>query len=159
MENVIRRLRAGDRLSHVTAAQWLGLPLPRGTVVPGRFHVTSARGLSQVRARGIVGHRDDGAGVVLARGVPVSAPERLILELAEEMAHEDLVAIGDHLVLTPRFRERGRPFTSVEALAAAAAIGTHAKGAPAARRAIARNGRVQERDQRAAASWSTERGS
>ncbi|HWL01973.1 MAG TPA: hypothetical protein VNQ52_06325 [Microbacteriaceae bacterium] len=138
VENVIRRLRGGDRLSHVTAAQWLGLPLPRSALADRRLHVTSGPGLSQIRARKIVGHRDGGSGVVMVRSVPVSAPERLFLELAEVLGHEDLVVVGDHLVLTPRFRERGRPFTTLDALAAAAAIGSHAKGAPAARRAIAR---------------------
>jgi len=140
LQNVMRRLRPGDRLSHVTAARWLGLPLPLSRSAPesGPSHVTSGPGLSQIRARGVVGHRDSGEEVVVVRGVAVSAPERLFLELAGVLGHEDLVAIGDHLVLVPRFRERGRPFTTIDALAASAATGSHAKGAPAARRAIAR---------------------
>ncbi len=134
LQDAVERLRAGDRLGYATAAAWLGIPLPRD--VGDRIHVVSATGLSQIRARGVVGHRDDGADVRTVRGIPVSSPPRLFLELARVLRPNDLVAAGDHLIHVPRFAEPGRPWTTVEELAAFAARGGDRKGSPAARHAI-----------------------
>jgi len=126
-------LRPGDRLSHVSAARILGVPLPADA--DARIHVSSAPGLSQVRARGFVGHRD-ATPAVHARGVAVSEPSRMFLELAQSLRLDDLVAAGDHLVLVPRFAVPGRPFARLADLAAAAAVGCRVSGAPRARRAL-----------------------
>lgn len=109
-----RRLRPGQRLSHVSAARWLRMPLPWG--VSDVVHVTSGPKAAQVRRRGTVGHRDDGEHAILVRSVRVTAPERLFVELATIIGVDALIAAGDFLVHAPRFGEPGRPWTSVERL-------------------------------------------
>ena len=131
IENAIRRLRPGDRLSHTSAATWLGVPLPRG--LPPEVHVTSGDALAQVRRSGVRGHRDDDAWAMV-RGVPVSRPERLFIELGALLGLDDLVAAGDHLVHAPRFAERGRPWSTISRLELAAE--ETRRGAHAARLAL-----------------------
>jgi hypothetical protein len=113
------RLRPGDRFSHSSAAQQLGAPLPG--FAAAQLHVTAGPGLVAPRARGVHGHADDGRGSIEVGGVPVSTPEECFLELAGILSLADLVAVGDFLVLEPRFSEPGRPFSTIAQLIAAAA--------------------------------------
>lgn len=117
----LARLRPTERLSHVTAARILGVPLPHDE--DERTHISAPPGASHARGRGVVGHRDDGAAIVVD-GVRVSAPEHLFLELARELHLDDLVAVGDYLVHVPRFATEHRPWTTIERLRAAT-IGPH----------------------------------
>jgi len=117
----IARLRPTERLSHVTAARILGVPLPRDADT--RTHISAPTGASHSRGHGIVGHRDDGETLVVD-GMRVSAPEHLFLELARELRLDDLVAVGDHLIHVPRFAVAHRPWTTLGALRAAT-VGPH----------------------------------
>lgn len=112
-------LRPGDRVSHTTAAELYGTPLP--LVRQGQLHVTAGPGLTRPRRPGIRGASDDGRGSATVGGVPVSTPEECFLELAGMLGRDDLVAAGDFLVLDPRFPEPGRPWTTLERLESAAA--------------------------------------
>ena len=111
------RLRDGERFSHATAARLYGLPLPWG--LDDRIHVTSPPGIAPSRHRGCRGHHDDGTGIRLIDGLPVSTPEQTFIELGRLLPTDALVAVGDHLVHVPRFPEAGRPWTTIERLAAA----------------------------------------
>jgi len=117
----IARLRPTERLSHVTAARILGVPLPLDA--DERLHISAPPNASHSRGKGVVGHRDDGPAIELD-GLRVSAPEHLFLELARELRRDDLVAAGDHLIHVPRFRVAHRPWTTLERLRAAA-VGPH----------------------------------
>lgn len=110
-------LRAGDRFSAVTAARLLGAPLPAWT--DRLVHVTAGPGLTRPRTAGVVGHADDGRTPSWLRDVPISSPELAFLESAGLLPLDDLVAIGDFLVHSPRIAEPGRPWTTIAALRAA----------------------------------------
>jgi very-short-patch-repair endonuclease len=113
-------LRPGDRFSHVTAALLWDVPLPAG--IDPALHVSAASG-GQPRTHGIVGHRVHDGERVLRRGLPASTPESLFLELAPLLSTDDLVAVGDHLVLDPFVLDPAdlRPWTTPERLVDAAA--------------------------------------
>jgi len=110
-------LRDGERFSHSTAALLYGLPLPAG--VGTELHVTTSLTRSQARRREVVGHRDDGRALAHLGTTPVSTPERTFIELGTMLGVDDLVAVGDHLVHSPRRRAEGRPWTTMERLAEA----------------------------------------
>lgn len=130
-------LRPGERLSHVSAADWLGVPIPRRFEEDRTVHVTGALHTVQVRRKDFFGHRGRGGDdLMLVRGVPVSTPPRMFLELAGVLRFDELVAAGDHLVLVPRVPQGLRPFTTIEDLAEACRSGSHQKGAPRAREAL-----------------------
>jgi len=107
------RLRPHDRLSHASAALVYGAPLPRSA--NGGLHISAPLESAKIRRTGVISHRDTEPRQVV-RGIPVSGPETLFVELGETLAVDDLVAIGDFLVLDPRFREPGRPWTTIGAL-------------------------------------------
>lgn len=117
----IARLRPTERLSHLTAARILGIPLPHDA--DERLHISAPPNASHSRGRGVVGHRDDGAAIEVD-GLRVSAPEHLFLELARELRLDDLVAAGDYLIHVPRFAVEHRPWTTLERLRAAT-VGPH----------------------------------
>ena len=114
---VLPLLGDGGRLSHTTGAEIIGVPLPR--IAEGLLHVTAGGGRAAPRSRGVIGHSDDGRGLAFAGGIPISRPAELFIELASILNHDDLVAVGDHLIHVPRVAERWRPFARIEALVAA----------------------------------------
>jgi very-short-patch-repair endonuclease len=92
-------LRPGDRFSHTTAAALWGAPLPRE--FDDRLHVSAPPGARAPRSRGVIGHEASGP-TASRRNLPVSAPGAMFLECARLLDLDDLVAVGDHLVLEPR---------------------------------------------------------
>lgn len=76
---------------------------------------------------------------MIVNGIRISEPPQLFLELATEIEHPWLVAVGDALVLNPRHPDprSGHPFTTLEALTQALAIPGR-RGRREAIRALAR---------------------
>lgn len=128
------RLRDGDRFSHSTAAELWPLPLPREF---GDVHVTSSAPRNSPRARGVIGHESRSARSVTRHGYPLSHPADLFVELATLLAFDDLVAVGDALVLDPHHLDPLdlRPWISLDELRLACAE-SRAPGSRRARGAI-----------------------
>lgn len=100
-------LRPADRFSHTTAALLWDAPLP-----PSRseaLHVTASLGHGHPRSSGVVGHESALPGAVRRRGYPCSDAVTTFLELARLLKLDDLVAVGDHLVLDPRILDPADP--------------------------------------------------
>ena len=112
-------LKPGERFSHLTAALLWPLDLPW---VAAGVHVTmtSPYGSSLNRARGVnvIGHRAVRDESVVRHGVPMSSAARLFVELGMMLSEEDLVAVGDALVLDPAVLDPNdiRPWATVEEL-------------------------------------------
>jgi len=85
-----------------------------------------------------VGHESTVAGSVLRHGLPVSDPLTLFLELATVLEEDDLVAVGDALVLDPAVLDPRdlRPWIALDALRNGCAT-ARAHGVRRARRAAA----------------------
>jgi hypothetical protein len=127
-------LRAGDRFSHTTAAILWGLPLPRGFA---ELHVSTAAGRNPPRGKGVIGHRSSVSTAITREGLPVSGPRSMFLELATELELDDLVSVGDALILDPYLLDPHdiRPWTNIQDLASACE-GSRAPGCRRARRAL-----------------------
>lgn len=83
--------------SHVSAARVYGLPVPH---CPDE-HVTVLRQEDRRRRPGIVSHvARPGARIRVVRGVRVSAPLQMFVELASMLSLVDLVVVGDALLKT-----------------------------------------------------------
>jgi len=112
-------LRPGDFFSHTTAALLWGCPLPRG--YDRLVHVTSRAPRRAAEGIDITGHRvaDPRIRVVVRHGLPVTDPATTWCDLAmcrtsvgrdgQIRGLDDLVAAGDHLVLTPRYPRAADP--------------------------------------------------
>lgn len=114
-------LRAGERFSHTTALSLWDAPLPER--VAADLHVSLRRvpgqpRLEGSRTAGVIGHVSTSGRPEERRGVPVSDPITAFLESASLLEVDELVAVGDHLVLDPRVLQPGddRPYASVTAL-------------------------------------------
>jgi very-short-patch-repair endonuclease len=90
--------------SHSSAGRVYGVPLPPGLA---EEHVSVFDRKNRRRRMGVVPHvapRD--AAIARVRGIDVSAPAQLFIELAQQLTLVDLVVVGDHLVrkgkLTPK---------------------------------------------------------
>ncbi|MGD8194952.1 hypothetical protein ACEXQB_010730 [Herbiconiux sp. P18] len=133
------RMRPSEVFSHTTAASLWGVPLPSSVEADTRLHVSAVGGGQRPRGRGVVGHEFQGAGMsaVDRDGLRVVDPVTCWLQLATMLSFDDLVAAGDHLVLTPRQQGRGspRPFTTLDALAARLEV-SRQRGARPARQAL-----------------------
>ena len=127
-------LRSGDRFSHVTAASLWDAPLPKS--VAEQLHVMAGSGLTRVRGTGVHGHDGAAGKTARRRGVPCSDPAATFLELATILDLDDLVAVGDHFVLTPHVLDplEERPFLTLAALRDAAHLAS-GRGVRRARRA------------------------
>ncbi len=98
------RLPDDTAFSHITAARIWGVPLPSELESTEAFHVVTARRGARIRVAGVVGHEtSDGDGFRMHAGFRVTAPASTWFALAGMLHHDDLVAAGDHLVLTPRY--------------------------------------------------------
>lgn len=91
-------LRPTDRFSHVTAAELWPLPVGVGTTL---VHVATASPVAVRRGAGVIGHESTVGTAVLRHGLPVSDPLTMFIELATLLDEDELVAIGDTLVLEP----------------------------------------------------------
>lgn len=129
-------LRPGDRFSHTTAAELWPLQLP---AVPRGIHVTATEPRNAPRRPGIVGHAASADRSVLRGGLPVSEPLTLFIELATILGEDDLVAVGDALVLEPEVLDPLdlRPWFTLDELRAGCAA-SRSPGCRRARRAAAR---------------------
>lgn len=107
-------------ISHTTSAALANLPLPRRT--EGDLHVSVPLHRAAVRRSGVIPHQQavDVTELRTAGDLTVSGPERMFLECATLLALDELVALGDALVRTPRPRHEGRssPYSSRSALSA-----------------------------------------
>jgi hypothetical protein len=108
------RLDDGVFFSHSTAGRIAGVPLPRRLEQLSRIHVTVPAPTRAPHAAGLIGHSrvtppDD--VVVDGSGLRVSAPVRLICEMASVLDVPDLVAVIDHLI------HHARPAMTLDQLA------------------------------------------
>ncbi|MHA7269306.1 hypothetical protein [Arthrobacter sp. HLT1-20] len=93
-------LSPGSCISHVTAAQLHGLPLPWFDDEIKTVHLTRPAGSRQPRRRHITGHSRQlpGADIAAIDGIPVTTPARTFLDLATVLSLDDLVAVADFLI-------------------------------------------------------------
>ena len=131
------------RFSHSTAALLLGLPLPprlqrrveAGEVEISRPHTTSADRLRDLRChRATPGVEETGSVL----GLPVSRPGRVLIDLMPQLRRDELVALGDQLIRTPRpgLSLRTQPWESIESLTAVVRRHPSTDGIVAAREAL-----------------------
>lgn len=94
-------------ISHVTAAQLHGLPLPWFDDEIRTVHLTRPAHSAQPRRRNVIGHSNTLApdDIMYLDGVAVTTPERTFLDLSALLSLDDLVAVADFLVC-----EHERPF-------------------------------------------------
>ena len=132
----VPRLRFGDRFSHTTAAELWPLPVPSGSAL---LHVTATPPRNAPRSAGVRGHRSDRDESIRRQGLPLSNALTLFLELATLLSEDDLVAVGDALVLDPAVLDPYdvRPWITLDELRAGCAA-AHSPGCRRARRAAAR---------------------
>jgi hypothetical protein len=131
----------GSHISHSSAARLYGVPLPRRLELDALIHVSVPSPARPPQRAGVVGHSHSAAprgtdshtashrsidhdpGPSLdSRGLRISRPVRLWLELASQLDLVDLVIAGDYLLRG--FREPGgrrRPFITLDLMRAAAA--------------------------------------
>lgn len=147
-ESVLQRCRAfmprmqpGQFFSHLTAARLWDAPLPERFEAAEPLHVSSFAPRRPPRTRGVVGHelRPASATLAIRHGVPVADPASTWVQLSSLLPPDEIVAIGDHLVLDPVVLDPHdpRPFTSITALAGHLA-GHVGRGKRAAAEALAR---------------------
>jgi len=129
-------LRPEDRFSHSTAAHLWPLPLPRGL---DELHVSTTRHGCRPRSRGVTGHESSHGSPVLRDGLPVSDPVGLFVELGTLLTIDDLVAVGDALVLDPEVLDPRDPRPWITHDELRRGVGAHPRtpGLAAARRALA----------------------
>lgn len=83
--------------SHQTAARIIGAPLPMG-IDESRIHVSVPAGDRALQVRAVAGHTLTAWRIVIVRGLPITAPEQIWLDLAAVLDRDALVALGDWLV-------------------------------------------------------------
>jgi hypothetical protein len=105
--------------SHVTAARLWPLALPQGPA-DQPVHVSVRAPHRGMRRVGTVGHEitDPATTVVVRQGLPVIDAASLFCQLAGTLSLHDLVAVGDALILEPKFVGplSDRPWVSVREL-------------------------------------------
>lgn len=129
-------LRPGDRFSHVTAARLWPLPLPAAV---HELHVATPRPRNAHRGEGVIGHLSAVSTATARHGFPLSDPLALFIELATLLDEDDLVAVGDALVLEPALLDPSdvRPWITLDDLRAGC-LAARAHGVRRARRAAAK---------------------
>jgi len=127
-------LLPGDRFSHVTAAQLWPLPVP---AAGEEVHIATPAPRNAHRGAGVVGHQSTVEAAVFRHGLPLSDPLTLFLELATLLSDDDLVAVGDALVLDPAQLDPLdlRPWITLDDLRAGCRA-SRAHGSRRARRAV-----------------------
>lgn len=107
----------GSVISSITAARIWPLPLPRAA--PDEpLHISAFAPDHAPRRQGVIGHQitDQLVGTEYRFGIAVTDPATLFCHLGAVVSLPDLVAVGDALVLTPRFRPGDRPYVAVDVL-------------------------------------------
>jgi hypothetical protein len=116
---------AASYVSHSTAALLYGVPLPWRLERDERIHLSVPRGNRAPQRPGVIGHScapaPGEAPWLDSRGLRISRPARLWLDLASQLDLVELVIAGDYLLRG--FRERDgshRPFATIPQLRKAA---------------------------------------
>jgi very-short-patch-repair endonuclease len=102
-------MEAGQTFSHTTALDLHGAPLPSQ---PQELHVSVVFPRTPPRRPGISGHSLTDSPATLLDGMPVTPAAVAWAQSAALLAREDVVAVGDYLVL----RARRRALASLEQL-------------------------------------------
>lgn len=131
----------GAWVSHVTAAQIYGLMLPKRFDHDSRIHLTGVNRSHYSRDDPhVVLHRvkEPAADLREIRGLRVSSPERLVVELSSRLSLTELIIVGDQLVRRPhsRLESREEPWVSLPVLRRAVEERRGRRGVPQARRAL-----------------------
>jgi len=93
------RMPAGHFFSHATAAQILGIPLPRRDTLDVVLHVSAAAPERAPRVTGVIGHTVSFRPELwIADGLTVSSPVTTWCDLAITLDLDDLIAVGDYLL-------------------------------------------------------------
>lgn len=125
--------------SHGTAARLWGCPLPGRARDDAELHVSERAPNNAPRHPGIAGHQasDVRIGTALRQGLPVSDPVSTWFALARYLPLDELVAAGDHFILTPHQLDPLdlRPHATLEQLAQRLRY-FHGRGAVKAARAL-----------------------
>lgn len=112
------RLRPGEYFSHTTAAALWGCPLPARSSPRGPLHVSGTG--RAARGPQVIGHQvtDPAVRVVLRYGLPVADAASVFRQLGQHLSLDDLVVVGDHLVLDPAVLDPydPRPYASIDQL-------------------------------------------
>jgi len=97
----------GAFFSHLTAARLWPLPLPGWSAGAGPVHVAVMEPAMSPRLPDVVGHRLSHhlIDTVQRNGFRLVDPATLFCQLAAVLVLPDLVAVGDALILSPRFPE------------------------------------------------------
>ncbi len=105
--------------SHETAAAIWGIELP-SALAEGPLHVSSRHPRMAPRRRGVHGHRSSSpvTRLVVVADLPVVDIVTVWTQLAAALSVDDLVAVGDQLVLDPVVLDprRIRPYATIEQL-------------------------------------------
>jgi len=131
-------LRPGQFFSHTTAARLWKAPLPTSFSDTEPLDVSTRFPGRAPRSVGIRGHQAAAASCIRDRfGLPVGDPSSAFISLARRLALDDLVAVGDHLVLDPLVLDPSdqRPYATIAELRASVSHSS-ARGTRAAASAI-----------------------
>jgi hypothetical protein len=115
-------LRPGQFFSHTTAARLWKAPLPTSFTDAEPLDVSTLFPQRAPRSEGITGHQAPATARIVERfGLPVCEPSSAWISLARRLGLDDLVAVGDHLVLDPLVLDPSdaRPYTTIAQLRAA----------------------------------------
>jgi hypothetical protein len=113
------RLRPGQYFSHTTAARLWKAPMPTSYALGESLDVSVRAPGRAPRARGIAGHQGSATARIHDRfDLPVADPASTWIALGKPLTHDDLVAVGDHLVLDPPVLDPAdpRPYLSLAQL-------------------------------------------
>jgi hypothetical protein len=93
-------LPPGTVFSHTTALDLLGVDRPRGLLRPGDIHVQVPPSTRTLRRQGVRSHTRAAPleTVVLCAGLRVLPPAQLWVQLATELAADELVVLGDAML-------------------------------------------------------------
>jgi len=128
----LSRSGADELLSHTTALELLGLPVPTRILRNSRIHVSVAEPGFPPQVRGVIGHRLKIApSFVDLEGMPVVRGLDAWLQAAPYLTERELVEIGDALV------RRRRPLTTPAALERSVRAAAGRRGARTVRAALA----------------------
>lgn len=127
-------------ISHVTAAQLHGFPLPWFDDEIKTIHVTRPAKSAQIRRKSVIGHSNAlvSNDIMLIEDIPVTSPERTFLDLSALLSLDDLVAVADFLICEHdrAFEPPKPPVVSAEKLRANVLNRHHVRGLVKARAAL-----------------------
>jgi hypothetical protein len=89
-------MQRGQFFSHLTAARLYGFPLPPRLQSSDLLDVWAET--VQAKTAGVIGHRSNPVPFRLVEGLPVVDPRHVLVQIADQLGHDYLVAAGDYLV-------------------------------------------------------------